>query len=164
MNNITKGNRIKSRRRELRLTQAQLAQIVGVSLMTIVRWEKGERTPDSAIMPRLAEALNTSVAYLMGLDNNNAMARQKQELLTLATGIANEDIDLKAPITAGMDNNNIIITDWGAKRTYSFPNNDEGRKSLSQFIICSAGLMNPVVSNNITGDNNSDIKQGVVNN
>ena len=132
--------------------------------MTIRRWEWNERNPDISIMPRLAEALNTSVAYLMGLDNNNAMARQKQELLTLATGIANEDIDLKAPITAGMDNNNIIITDWGAKRTYSFPNNDEGRKSLSQFIICSAGLMNPVVSNSITGDNNNDIKQGVVNN
>lgn len=165
MDNTTTTNRIKTRRKELRLTQSELAQKVGTSLMTIVRWEKGERTPNISIMPKLAEALNTSVAYLMGFDDDKAMAKQKQELLTLATNIANENIDLKAPISAGMNENMIIITDWGNKRTYSFPNNEEGRKLFLSVLASSLkGSGSALVSNSITGDNNSDIQQGIVNN
>ncbi len=158
------AEKIKKCRKSNGLTQLELAQAIGVSPMTVRRWEWSERNPDISIMPKLAEALNTSVAYLMGLDESEKMKAQKQELLTLATNIANENIDLKAPITAGMDNNNIIITDWGAKRTYSFPNNEEGRKLfLSVFASSLKGSGSALVSNSITGDNNSDIQQGIVN-
>ena len=63
--------RIKEKRKEQRLTQQELAEKVGVSLMTVLRWEKGERTPNTSIMNRLAEALNTSVEYLMGLQDRD---------------------------------------------------------------------------------------------
>ena len=67
MNNGGVSVRIKQKRKEQRLTQQELADKVGVSLMTVLRWEKGERTPNTSIMSRLAESLNTSVEYLMGL-------------------------------------------------------------------------------------------------
>lgn len=62
--------RIKQKRKEQRLTQQELADRVGVSLMTVLRWEKGERTPNTSVMNRLADSLNTSVAYLMGLQED----------------------------------------------------------------------------------------------
>ena len=67
MNDWGVSVRIKQKRKEQRLTQQELADKVGVSLMTVLRWEKGERTPNTSIMNRLAESLNTSVEYLMGL-------------------------------------------------------------------------------------------------
>lgn len=80
MDNTTTANRIKSRRQKLKLTQSQLAQNIGRSLITIVRWEKGERTPNTSIMPQLAEALNTSVAYLMGLDEDEDKIAQAKQI------------------------------------------------------------------------------------
>ena len=65
------SNRIKDSRKECRLTQQELADKIGVSLMTVLRWEKGERTPNALIMPQIAEALNTSVEYLMGLQSDS---------------------------------------------------------------------------------------------
>lgn len=60
--------RIKERRKELKLTQQELADKIGVSLMTVLRWEKGERTPNTSIMPQLSSALNVSAGYLMGME------------------------------------------------------------------------------------------------
>ena len=71
MNNKNVSNLIKTRRKEEKITQQEFANKVGVSLMTVVRWENGIRTPNSALMPKIAEALNTTVSYLMGLDNNS---------------------------------------------------------------------------------------------
>ena len=71
MGNKEVALRIRTRRKELKLTQTELADKIGVSLMTVVRWEKGERTPNTSVMNQLAEALDTSVAYLMGLDSED---------------------------------------------------------------------------------------------
>ena len=59
---------IKKGRKRAGLTQQQLADKLGISLMTILRWEKGVRAPNSAILPKLAKELNISVDELMGLD------------------------------------------------------------------------------------------------
>jgi len=61
------SNRIKSNRNRLGMKQQELADKVGVSLMTVLRWEKGIRSPRMEEIKKLAEALNTSVEYLMGL-------------------------------------------------------------------------------------------------
>ena len=63
------ANRIKNKRKELEMTQQDLANKLGISLMTVLRWEKNERTPNTSMLPKLAEALNTSVEYLIGLEN-----------------------------------------------------------------------------------------------
>ena len=64
------SNRIKINRNKLGMKQQDLADKVGVSLMTVLRWEKGVRTPNASMLPKLAEALNTSVEYLMGLTDD----------------------------------------------------------------------------------------------
>ena len=59
-------NRLKELRKEKKLTQEELAGEIGVSKITILRWENGERQikPDKA--QALADYFGVSVGYLLG--------------------------------------------------------------------------------------------------
>lgn len=60
------GERIRKRRRDLNISQEALGTLVDVHANTIRKWEQGIRSPDIRDMNKLAEALNTTVAYLSG--------------------------------------------------------------------------------------------------
>ena len=47
------------------LTQGKLAEIVGVHVNTILRWEYGKREPKASELQRIAEALNVTEADLL---------------------------------------------------------------------------------------------------
>ena len=70
------AQRIKERRVALRMKQQELATGVGVSVVTITRWEKGTRTPNSSMMSKLAEKLQTSIGYLLGETDTPNMSSQ----------------------------------------------------------------------------------------
>lgn len=89
--------RIKERRKELRLKQQELAEAVGVSTVTITRWEnpKSGRIPNAFVIPKLAEVLKTTSEYLLegkkttipdvlpqvsSLNRNGNIAEQHQEI------------------------------------------------------------------------------------
>ena len=61
------GERIKQCRKYAGLTQEDLSKALGISLMTVRRWEWNQRTPDIKLIPSLAGLLLTSVPYLMGI-------------------------------------------------------------------------------------------------
>lgn len=65
MNQINIGNFIATKRKELNMTQAQLAEKLGVSNKTISKWETGKCMPDYSIIQELCKELNVSVAELM---------------------------------------------------------------------------------------------------
>ena len=74
------AERIKEKRKSNGLTQTQLADLVGVSSMSLRRWEWGERVPSADIVPKLAEILKTSVVYLMEGSNDKDISHvTKQE-------------------------------------------------------------------------------------
>ena len=50
---------IKQMRRDRGLTQARLADAVGVSTFTLIRWERGERTPDTRLFRNVEPHANT---------------------------------------------------------------------------------------------------------
>ena len=54
----TFGERLRTLRKKAGLNQTQLAEAVGVSLLTLFRWEKGERQPRLEEIKALAKALN----------------------------------------------------------------------------------------------------------
>lgn len=56
---------IAGRRRALDLTQAQLAERLGVDTETLSRFERGKHLPSLATLERLAEQLQTTVAALL---------------------------------------------------------------------------------------------------
>ena len=60
-------DRLKEKRAEAGLTQAELAQKAGVTTRTIQNYEMGERVPSNlGIAQKLADALGTTVEYLLG--------------------------------------------------------------------------------------------------
>lgn len=60
--------RLKEARRYQKLTQQELANIVGVAKSTIGGYEAGYRNPDPQTLRKLASALDTTVDYLVGHD------------------------------------------------------------------------------------------------
>jgi transcriptional regulator with XRE-family HTH domain len=64
------GDRVKSRREKLKLTQVQLAKESGVGQSTIARIETGSTTdPKGGTERKLARALRTTADYLMGVSD-----------------------------------------------------------------------------------------------
>lgn len=57
------SKRLKEVRKRNLLTQQELADKLGVSLVTVSRWENGERTPNITIMDKLSKMLNVPISY-----------------------------------------------------------------------------------------------------
>lgn len=60
------GNRVRARREALRITQAQLANGVGVTFQQVQKYERGNNRISSARLLRIAAVLKTTGADLLG--------------------------------------------------------------------------------------------------
>lgn len=60
----TIGERIKALREANKISQSELANIVGVGLSSISMYESGDRMPRDEIKIRIANALNRSVNFI----------------------------------------------------------------------------------------------------
>lgn len=67
-------NRLKSLRKEVGLSQGELAEEVGVSYRTIQRWELGTNEIKGSNARKLADHFNVSIPYLLGYDTDNTFA------------------------------------------------------------------------------------------
>ena len=84
MNQIKIGRFIAECRKKASLTQAQLAEKLGITDKAISKWERGVAMPDTSIMLELCDILGISVNELLSgekidMENNN----QKNEQLLL---------------------------------------------------------------------------------
>ena len=61
--------RIAAARREIGLTQKELAEKVGVSAQAVSKWERGVSCPDISILDELAGALKLSLNSLLGVED-----------------------------------------------------------------------------------------------
>jgi transcriptional regulator with XRE-family HTH domain len=69
---------------EYNISQVTLAKKIGITNVTISRYINGERSPRIEIVTRLAEVLNTTTDYLLGVtDFRNIMSEEqfRKELL-----------------------------------------------------------------------------------
>ncbi|GAB3810620.1 hypothetical protein GCM10028820_00470 [Tessaracoccus terricola] len=69
-------NAVRLRRRELGLTQAELATDVGVSRQTVIAIEQGDYAPSVYLALRIAGKLGTTVEALFNEDASNQEAGQ----------------------------------------------------------------------------------------
>ena len=77
MNLYVTGATIRQLRENQKLTQAELAEKLGVSSKTVSKWETGKGLPDISLLQPLAQALGISVIELMNgqpIANNNISA------------------------------------------------------------------------------------------
>ena len=65
MNTYVTGATIKELREKRNLTQAELAEQIGVSSKTVSKWETGKGLPDITMLQPLAQALGISIIELM---------------------------------------------------------------------------------------------------
>lgn len=61
------------RRKELKLTQRDLAEKLNVSDKTVSRWEVGTQLPDTSIIPDLAKVLEITIEQLYGETNTKLL-------------------------------------------------------------------------------------------
>lgn len=61
----TVGNQIAALRKAKGLTQNDLGERLGISFQAVSKWERGETLPDTAILPDLADILETSVDHIL---------------------------------------------------------------------------------------------------
>ena len=59
----TIGEKIKRRRKELKITQNQMAEKLGITRGYYIHWEKGTRSITSSQLFKIAQALNVDVSY-----------------------------------------------------------------------------------------------------
>jgi transcriptional regulator with XRE-family HTH domain len=65
MKNETLGQRALARRKELKLTQRDVAKAAGVAHVTISQWERDETTPSGKRLFSLSQALHCPPAWLL---------------------------------------------------------------------------------------------------
>lgn len=68
MNHFQFSTVFASRRKELGVTQEQVATYVGVSRAAVSKWEKGQSYPDITLLPKLATYFNISIDTLLGYE------------------------------------------------------------------------------------------------
>lgn len=67
------GNRLRQLRKEKKLTQRQLAEMVGLRHSVVSFYEIGERIPSPEIIKKLASSLHVSSDYLLGIDKGETV-------------------------------------------------------------------------------------------
>lgn len=63
----TLNERIKLRRKELGLTQKELADMLSISDKTVSRWESSNQMPDAILIPEIAQCLQMTLNELYGI-------------------------------------------------------------------------------------------------
>lgn len=67
---------IRSLRKNMGLTQEEVAEMLAISPQSVSKWERGETYPDITLLPALANLFMTSIDSLVGMDKiNDAVAR-----------------------------------------------------------------------------------------
>lgn len=61
---------IREKRKELLLTQEQIAKFLGVSTSAVNKWEKGSTYPDVTLLPALARLLKTDLNTLLSFNED----------------------------------------------------------------------------------------------
>jgi transcriptional regulator with XRE-family HTH domain len=80
------AERIKARRRQLKLSQSEVACIAGVSQMAISRYEVGEFEPVASVLAGIAYALQTTPDWLLGFPeapHETSLTEAEREVLHL---------------------------------------------------------------------------------
>ena len=66
------GERLRTFRQRERLTQGDLAKIIGVTRQTIAKWENNERVPDALMVKKLAKVFRITADELLGKDEDES--------------------------------------------------------------------------------------------
>lgn len=100
-------NRIAELRKEKKISQSKLGEIVGAAQNTVCNWENGNREPDLETLSKLSKYFGVTTDYLMGNEiedlpddlilfnrkAKNLTQEQRKQLFDVAKAMFKEDFD-----------------------------------------------------------------------
>ncbi len=125
------GKRIKRLREDLRLTQEDVANKVGVAIQTIYKYEN-EIVTNIPLdkLEKIATALSTSPSYLMGWDNKRTISTEKFPAPSVTESYTK--LPILGDIAAGFDH--IASEDWEGD-TLDIPDSYLKGRPASDFFV-----------------------------
>lgn len=146
MNQEKIGRFIASRRKECSLTQAQLAEKLGITDRAVSKWETGRSMPDSAIMLELCELLSISVNELLKgerISMDNYKTEAEKTILALKE---QEEQQAKKIITIEIWFSVIgVVTSLFMIACGAWAGEKYGEDNLLGIILCVAGVLSILV-------------------
>ena len=85
MQKSTMGMMIASKRKELGVTQMELAEKMGVTDKAVSKWERDLSYPDISSLPKLAEIFEMSVDELMQVKHNSENNEPRQSIRNIVS-------------------------------------------------------------------------------
>lgn len=82
---------IKKFRKERKLTQEQLAEVMGVSVSAVYKWESNQSTPEINLILEMADLFHTSTDVLLGYEWRNVSAASALDRIATLTGAKEYD-------------------------------------------------------------------------
>ncbi len=76
---------IRSLRKEMRITQEELANALGVTTQAVSKWERGEGYPDITFLPDMAEYFHVTLDTLCGIDEQ----QKREQIFSIIHATAN---------------------------------------------------------------------------
>ena len=115
------GAVIKKLRLQKRMKQEELAEILGVSVQTVSRWENNVNYPDLVMLPEIATIFRVTTDYLLGVKGEPKMAKllttkevfevsSRAEAETMVHGFQNAVFPKLLGYTIAEENRRIILT------------------------------------------------------
>lgn len=97
------ASRLKELRRRQGFTQRQLAQILKVSELTVIRWENNYELPSIESLVQMARLYHVTLDYIAGLDGKKSividgLSAEQAELLRMLL-VEFQSSDLRTPAT-----------------------------------------------------------------
>lgn len=71
-------NRIAQLRKQLRMTQADLAEKLGVGVSTVAMWESGKRTPSFKLLNDLSDIFDKTIEFILGTSDDDSSAKPSE--------------------------------------------------------------------------------------
>ena len=120
------ASKVKQRRIELGLSQEELAKKMGYSSRTSINKIENGRPVSQKIIVRLAEALETTPAYLMGWEDNLEKKAEEFKPYTIETlkKIISSNPELAYKSLATVCMNKRVQLDWTEKKVANLANVD----------------------------------------
>lgn len=90
------AERLKTLRKQVKLTQAQIAEKLDISQQAYASWERGAKKPTQENLVKIAQILNVSVDYLVGNSENTEDELDNIELLFRmnSKGLTNQEKEI----------------------------------------------------------------------
>lgn len=86
------GNNIRKYRKQKKMTQSELANVIDKSLRTIQKYEKDEVVPTYTVLKEISNALNITLQDLTSLENESVLFGTNDEAIIKSSNVINIEL------------------------------------------------------------------------